>query len=85
MKSFIPPKLRREQRKSKNPWEAKLWKQLRNRNFYGLKFKRQTGIGKYIYDFVCDEKKLIIELDGGQHSEPEIKAKDLEKENYAQS
>jgi very-short-patch-repair endonuclease len=34
----------------------------------GLKFRRQQPIGKYIADFVCQEKRLIIELDGGQHA-----------------
>ena len=34
-----------------------------------LKFKRQKPIGRYIVDFVCLERKLIIELDGGQHAE----------------
>ncbi len=37
----------------------------------GLKFKRQFPIGTYVVDFVCEEKKLIIELDGGQHNEPD--------------
>ena len=36
-------------------------------NRLGFKFKRQAPIGKYIVDFVCLEKRLIIELDGGQH------------------
>ena len=35
----------------------------------GLKFKRQKPLGRYIVDFVCPERKLVIELDGGQHSE----------------
>jgi len=35
----------------------------------GLKFKRQKPLGRYIADFVCEERKLIIELDGGQHAE----------------
>jgi very-short-patch-repair endonuclease len=39
----------------------------------GFKFRRQETIGKYIVDFVCYEKKIIIELDGGQHSEHEEK------------
>jgi len=35
----------------------------------GLKFKRQKPIGSYIADFVCWERKLVIEVDGGQHAE----------------
>jgi len=49
--------------------EQKLWYLLRNRQFAGAKFRRQCPIGKYIVDFVCKEKHLIIELDGGQHNQ----------------
>ena len=49
--------------------EMVLWKYLRN-NSLGVKFRRQFAIDdKYIVDFICLEKRLIIELDGGQHSE----------------
>ncbi len=34
-----------------------------------MKFKRQELIGKYIVDFVCFERDLVVELDGGQHAE----------------
>lgn len=47
--------------------EQKLWQHLRAHRFLGLKFKRQKPIGRYIVDFVCMEKSLVIELDGGQH------------------
>ena len=49
--------------------ESIIWYQLRNRNFLGYKFRRQVPFGNYIADFVCMEKMLIIELDGGQHVE----------------
>ena len=49
--------------------EHKLWYHLRAHRFMGRKFKRQKPIGRYVVDFVCLEEKLIIELDGGQHSE----------------
>ena len=54
----------------------------------GFKFRRQQPIGNYIVDFICLEKKLVIELDGGQHTEPDKKEYDrerdawLEKEGY---
>ena len=35
----------------------------------GIKFRRQRPIGPYIVDFLCVERKLVIELDGGQHQE----------------
>ena len=49
--------------------EVKLWNKLKNRQLLNLKFRRQVPIGKYIVDFFCIEKNLIIELDGGQHNE----------------
>ena len=49
--------------------EQKLWYHLRAHRFMGFKFKRQKPIGHYVVDFACIEKKLIIELDGGQHAE----------------
>ncbi len=49
--------------------EQRLWYHLRAHRFMGYKFKRQKPIGRYIVDFVCLEHRLIIELDGGQHSE----------------
>ena len=48
--------------------ERHLWYYLRA-NRLGYKFKRQVPIGSYIVDFACLEKRLIIELDGGQHSD----------------
>lgn len=54
-----------------NPTEAEraLWKHLRMRQIEGHKFRRQQPLGRYVVDFVCLEKKLIVELDGGQHAE----------------
>ncbi|MDH5409598.1 MAG: endonuclease domain-containing protein [Gammaproteobacteria bacterium] len=49
--------------------EQLLWKHLRNRQLAGHKFRRQELIEPYIVDFVCIEAKLIIEADGGQHTE----------------
>lgn len=49
--------------------ELRLWYHLRAHRFMDLKFKRQKPIGSYIVDFVCVERMLIVELDGGQHSE----------------
>jgi very-short-patch-repair endonuclease len=56
--------------------EAKLWYHLRNRQLLGLKFVRQQPVGPYIADFACREADLIIELDGGQHGEPDSIAYD---------
>ena len=55
-----------------NPTEAEkqIWYMLRQK-ISGVKFRRQGVIGQYIVDFVCFEKRLIIEIDGGQHAENE--------------
>jgi len=58
----------KELRKNQTNQEKKLWYELRNRRFFDLKFKRQVPIGNYVVDFLCVEKMLIIELDGGQHN-----------------
>ena len=49
--------------------ERKFWRTVRSRAFGGYKFKRQYSVGTYIVDFVCLERSLIIELDGGQHAD----------------
>ena len=49
--------------------ESRMWYFLRNRRLAGYKFVREYVIGNYIADFVCRDKKLIIEIDGGQHME----------------
>ena len=49
--------------------ERKLWSRLRDRRLLGFKFVRQQPVESYIADFACREADLIIELDGGQHSE----------------
>jgi len=59
----------RELRKAPTAAERSLWKHLRLRQLDGYKFRRQQSIGLYIVDFVCFEKRLIIEVDGGQHSQ----------------
>ncbi|WP_235955029.1 endonuclease domain-containing protein [Sphingobium psychrophilum] len=57
--------------------EHKLWTVLRNRQLEGFKFRRQASIGPFIVDFLCVETMLIIELDGGQHSEEKDAARTL--------
>lgn len=47
--------------------ERVVWQAIRGAQMDGYKFRRQFAIGKYIADFACIEKKLVIELDGGQH------------------
>ena len=49
--------------------ERILWQQLRKRQLLGFKFRRQHPMGRYIIDFACTDAQLVIEVDGGQHSE----------------
>lgn len=65
--------------------EEILWYYLRNRRFEGLKFRRQVPIKKYIADFVCFEKKLIIELDGSGHLKDEQMIHDKKREDFLKS
>ncbi|MCX8255835.1 hypothetical protein RHAL1_02635 [Beijerinckiaceae bacterium RH AL1] len=51
--------------------ERKLWLVLRDRRFSGFKFRRQVPLGPYILDFVCFERRLVVEADGSQHDESE--------------
>jgi very-short-patch-repair endonuclease len=56
-------------RKAPTEAEQKLWYLVRDRRFSAFKFRRQLQIGRYIADFVCLERRLIVEADGGQHAE----------------
>jgi len=49
--------------------ERRLWSLLRNRKLVGSKFRRQVPVGPYVADFLCFEARLIVEVDGGQHTE----------------
>jgi very-short-patch-repair endonuclease len=55
-------------RKNMTEEERILWSKIRNKQIGNIKFRRQEPIGNYIVDFVSFEKKLIIEIDGGQHN-----------------
>ena len=59
----------RHLRRNMTDVEVRLWNALRGRRFENYKFRRQVPIGKYIVDFVCFEKRVIIELDGSQHQD----------------
>lgn len=74
-------------RRDQTEVEAKLWACLRDRQIGGFKWKRQVPVGPFVADFACAEARLIVELDGGQHSlDPEKDARRthyLEGEGYA--
>ncbi len=66
-------------RKNMTLSELILWRKLKDRNLLKVKFRRQHPISRYIVDFYCHEKKLVIEIDGEIHSDAEIKKYDLER------
>lgn len=59
-------------RKTLTDAEQKLWRHIRKQQLMGFKFRRQSPIGKYVVDFVCLEKRLVVELDGGQHAATQV-------------
>jgi very-short-patch-repair endonuclease len=68
--------LPRNLRRASTDAESVLWKHLRGRAIAGAKFRRQQPLGPYILDFYCHERCLVIEVDGGQHFEPEAELAD---------
>jgi chorismate synthase len=78
----------KEHRQNPTKAEELLWEQLRNRKIKNSKFRRQHAIEGYIADFVCLEKKLVVEVDGDYHDEveqkrlDEFRAKTLQKNGY---
>ena len=64
-------------RRALTPAEFALWQRIRARQLGGFKFVRQEPIDRYYVDFVCRERRLIVELDGGQPAEsPEDQRRD---------
>jgi very-short-patch-repair endonuclease len=59
----------RRLRRDSTDAELKLWYRLRSRSILGFKFVRQEPIGRHIVDFACRERRVIVELDGGQHAD----------------
>jgi adenine-specific DNA-methyltransferase len=58
----------RQLRRDMSDAERRLWYALRDRRFEGWKFRRQVSLGPYVVDFLCHSARLIVEVDGGQHS-----------------
>jgi very-short-patch-repair endonuclease len=67
-------------RKNFTDTERLLWRHMRAKQMEGYKFRRQEPIGGYIVDFVCQEKKIVIEVDGGQHSVE--RERDIERDKW---
>jgi very-short-patch-repair endonuclease len=65
--SLLP--LAKSMRSTSTQAESRLWWHLRAARFRGFKFRRQQPLGDYIVDFICFDRKLIVEVDGSQHLE----------------
>ena len=75
----------RQLRKNMTDAERRLWGVLRCEQLKGFKFRRQTAIGDFVVDFVCFSRKLIVELDGGQHNEELAKTYDANRSEWLNS
>jgi very-short-patch-repair endonuclease len=73
---------RRRLRKNATDAEQKLWSILRSRRMASLKFFRQYSVGPYILDFYCPERRLAIEVDGGQHADVYGQQHDTHRDRY---
>jgi very-short-patch-repair endonuclease len=85
-KLFIPSpvpapllKAARALRRTMTDAEQLLWHCLRDKQLDGFRFRRQHPFERFVLDFYCCEAKLALELDGGQHNQPDEKARDNER------
>ena len=72
----------RELRRPMTPQEARLWQHLRSKQLYGIKFRRQHLLDRFILDFFCYQHQLVIEVDGGHHAQPEQQDYDLARTEW---
>jgi len=76
----------RNLRRNETDAERILWRALRNRQLGDAKFRRQVRIGPFIADFACFERRLVVELDGGQHADAEHyddgRVKSIQRQGY---
>ena len=69
----------RQLRKDITDSERKLWRKSSKRQLARHRFRRQHPLGPYVVDFVCLHKRFVVEVDGGQHSQPEQQAHDARR------
>jgi very-short-patch-repair endonuclease len=74
-------RLARDHRHPLTPAEAKIWARVRNRGL-GFKIRRQHPIWRFIADFYCAEAKLVIEIDGDSHVEPDQEEYDIARTEW---
>jgi very-short-patch-repair endonuclease len=69
-------------RANTTPHERILWRALKELPIEGTHFRRQAPIGRYVVDFFCPAKRLVIELDGGHHNDDETAKRDSERQAW---
>jgi len=73
---------RRQLRNDRSPAEHVIWRYLKRRQFLGLKFRRQHSIGKYVVDFYCPAKHVVVEIDGDSHFSDDGQRHDTIRTNF---
>lgn len=72
----------RELRRNRTPAEASLWAVLRNRGLDGYKFRQQQRFGPFYCDFICHDRRLVVEIDGDTHFGGAAAASDARRDAY---
>ncbi len=72
----------RKQRTNAVQAESLIWGAVRNRRCEGAKFQRQVALGRFLVDFVCFERRLVVEIDGPSHDSEERKAADAARDAW---
>jgi very-short-patch-repair endonuclease len=75
----------RSLRRNSTDAERIIWNAIRAHRVHGASFRRQTPIGPYIVDFACHDTRLVVEIDGGQHFEPEHLRRDARRDAFLSS
>ena len=75
----------RELRREMTPQERKLWSRLRRKQLYGLRFRRQHPIYRFILDFYCHQRRLAVEIDGHSHAERDQRAYDSARTEWLEA
>jgi very-short-patch-repair endonuclease len=84
-RKMVKTTIARQLRRTETRAEQVLWSWLRARRLGSAKFRRQEPIGNYIVDFVCFDRKLIIEVDGAHHSDTDIAENDVVRTQWLES
>jgi len=75
----------RSLRRDSTDAERIIWSALRAHRLNAASFRRQTPIGPYVVDFLCNSARLVVELDGGQHFEPQQQKRDTRRDAFLAS